>query len=238
MKKTNIICILIDDLGARDLVCYGSTFYETPNIDQLAREGLMFTDAYAACPVCSPTRASLMSGKYPARVGVTDWIGADSKGKLLSAPYVDHLPLSEVSLATALKEGGYRTWHVGKWHLGTSEYYPEHHGFDVNIGGCHFGSPNQGHFAPHLLHNLEGGEEGEYLADRLTDEAIKLMEEESDEPFFLNLCHYAVHLPLDAKKEDIEYFEEKIMVDYLQVVVVLLVMHHLWKEKDGCMKVE
>ncbi|MFI3325266.1 MAG: sulfatase [Clostridia bacterium] len=209
MKKPNIISILIDDLGARDLGCYGSTFYETPNIDKLASEGLVFTDAYASCPVCSPSRASMMTGKYPARVGVTEWIGGDTKGKLLGAPYLHYLPLEEVCIAKAMKKGGYRTWHVGKWHLGTEEYYPEKHGFDVNIGGCHRGAPNNGYFAPHGLHNLEGGNSDEYLTDRITDEAIKLIEQESDEPFFLNLCHYAVHVPLVAKQNDIDYFTEK-----------------------------
>ena len=136
-EKPNIIFILTDDLGGRDLSCYGSTFYETPHLDQLAKEGMVFTDAYAACPVCSPTRASILTGKYPARVGVTDWIDSKktihpARGKLIDAPYIDHLPLEETSLATALKQGGYATWHVGKWHLGTENYWPEKQGFDIN----------------------------------------------------------------------------------------------------------
>ena len=123
-------------MGWRDLGCYGSEFYETPNIDRLAREGMLFTDAYAACPVCSPTRASIMSGKYPARVGVTNFINEmhaanPPRGRLIDAPYIDHLPLEETSLASALRAGGYRTWQVGKWHLGGPDFYPERHGFDV-----------------------------------------------------------------------------------------------------------
>lgn len=152
-KPLNIIFILIDDMGWKDLGCYDSEFYETPpNIDRLAKEGMLFTDAYAACPVCSPTRASILSGKYPARVGVTDWIGAGSRGgKLIDAPYIDHLPLSEISLASALKTSGYNTWHVGKWHLGKEDYYPDKHGFDVNVGGSHVGHPWHGFFSPIIL---------------------------------------------------------------------------------------
>ena len=208
-NKPNIIFVLIDDMGWKDLNCYGSEFYETPNLDRLASEGMMFTDAYATCPVCSPTRASVLTGKYPANVGVTDWIGSHARGKLIDAPYIDHLPLEEKSLATALKDGGYTTWHVGKWHLGQKEYYPEKQGFDVNIAGCHWGHPKEGYFSPYNIENLENGPEGEYLTDRITDEAIKLIEENENKPFFLNLWHYTVHTPIQAKKEDIEKFENK-----------------------------
>lgn len=208
-KQPNILFILLDDFGWRDLRCYGSEFYETPNLDKLAQEGMIFTDAYASCPVCSPSRASIMSGKYPARVGVTDFIGGNSCGKLLSTPYTHELPLEECSLASALREGGYRTWHVGKWHLGTRPYYPDQHGFDVNLGGCAWGMPKYGYFSPYGIETLEEGPEGEYLTDRLTDEAIKLIREPSDKPFFLNLWHYTVHLPFEAKEKDIARFEEK-----------------------------
>lgn len=213
-KKTNIIFILIDDMGWKDLSCYGSSFYETPNIDGLAAEGMKFTDAYASCPVCSPTRASIMSGKYPATVGVTDWIDHTDKihpcrGKLVDVPYVKQLPLEEKSLAKALKEGGYSTWHVGKWHLGQRPYYPENHGFDVNIGGCCWGNPRDGYFSPYHIETLEDGPEGEYLTDRITDEAIKLIKNNHGSPFFLNLWHYTVHTPVQAKREDIERFESK-----------------------------
>ncbi len=212
-KRPNIIFILLDDMGWKDLRCYGSTFYETPNIDKLAQGGMTFTDAYAACPVCSPSRASILSGKYPARVGVTDWIGAHSSGKLLEVPYIDHLPLEEKSMATALREHGYATWHVGKWHLGDEPYYPQHHGFDVNIGGCDMGHPWKGYFSPYHLENLPEGPKGEYLTDRITNEAVTLLENhhdsDDDKPFFLHLSHYAVHTPIEAKKEDIKRFKAK-----------------------------
>lgn len=209
--RPNIILILIDDMGWRDLSCYGSSFYETPHIDALAREGTLFTDAYAACPVCSPTRASLMSGKYPATVGVTDWIGAHTQGKLIDAPYIDHLPLSEVSLAQALREGGYETWHVGKWHLGAEDFWPDRHGFDVNLGGCHMGHPAYGYFVPYHIPTLPDGAPGEYLTDRLTQEAVALIRGHAgkEQPFFLNLWHYTVHTPCQAKEEDIAYFTRK-----------------------------
>lgn len=213
-NKPNIIFILIDDMGWKDLSCYGSSFYETPNLDRLAAGGMRFTDAYASCPVCSPTRASILSGKYPARVGITDWIDWGKclhpcRGKLLDVPYIDHLPLEEKSIASALKEGGYNTWHVGKWHLGETPYYPENHGFDINIGGCHWGMPANGYFSPYGIETLEEGREDEYLTDRLTDEAIKLIKQNNDKPFFLNMWHYAVHTPIQAKREDIKRFEAK-----------------------------
>lgn len=213
-KKTNILFILIDDMGWRDLSCYGSSFYETPNIDKLAKEGMLFTDAYATCPVCSPTRASILSGKYPATLGVTDWIDYDGnthpcKGKLVDAPYIKYLPAEEKSIASALKEGGYNTWHVGKWHLGKRPYYPENHGFDVNVGGCYWGHPFKGYFSPYGIETLEEGPEGEYLTDRITDEAINLIKNNTNRPFFLNLWHYAVHTPIEAKEEDIKRFEKK-----------------------------
>lgn len=208
--RPNILFILIDDLGWRDLVCTGSDFYETPHIDELARCGMRFDNAYASAPVCSPTRASLLSGKYPARVGVTQYIGGHAVGKLLDVPYHHNLPLNEVSLATALGEGGYQTWHVGKWHLGNDLTRPEVHGFDRNIGGGQFGMPRKGYFSPHNLPNLNEGPEGEYLTDRLTDEAIKLIQDrDPDRPFFLNLWHYAVHVPIEAPADLIEKYREK-----------------------------
>ncbi len=209
MKRPNIVFILLDDLGWRDLGVYGSSFYETPNLDRLAREGLTFTDAYAAAPVCSPTRASLLSGKYPASVGVTQFIGGYGVGKLWDVPYFHHLPLSERSLAWALREGGYATWHVGKWHLGNRVTWPEAHGFEVNVGGCDWGMPNHGFFSPYGLPTLADGPEGEYLTDRLTDEAIRLIESSGEQPFFLNLWHYAVHLPIEAPRELVEKYEAK-----------------------------
>lgn len=208
--RPNILFILIDDMGWRDLGCYGSTFYETPHLDRLAGQGMLFTNAYASCPVCSPTRASIMSGKYPARVGLTQFIGGHNEGKLADVPYLHYLPLEEISVAAALREGGYQTWHVGKWHLGDEPFYPQHHGFDVNIGGCDLGWPAGGYFSPYKNPVLADGPAGEYLTDRLTDEAIRLVRRrDRARPFFLNLCHYAVHIPLQPPKELFEKYQRK-----------------------------
>jgi arylsulfatase A-like enzyme len=203
MKKPNILFILIDDLGWRDLACYGSTFYETPTLDRLAGEGMQFTDAYAACPVCSPTRASLLTGKYPATVGITDYIDWSGqwhpqRGRVIEAPYLKGLPPSEVTVAQALREGGYRTWHVGKWHLGGPGRYPTDCGFDVNVGGCEWGYPAQGYFSPWGIPGLPEAAAGTYLTDHLTDAAIQLIRETDERPFFLHLSHYAVHTPIQA----------------------------------------
>ena len=214
MTKPNIIFILLDDYGWKDSSCYGSEFYETPNIDRLAQEGMRFTDAYASCPVCSPTRASILSGKYPATVGVTDWIdwrGAihPARGKVVDVPYLKHLPLEEKTIASALRDSGYHTWHVGKWHLGGEGYYPQNHGFDVNVGGCEWGMPMNGYFSPWGIPGLQDVPDGELLTDHLTDEAIRLIKEKQEKPFFLNLWYYAVHTPIQAKAEKIKKYQEK-----------------------------
>ncbi len=214
-RHPNIVFILMDDMGWKDLGCMGSDFYETPNLDRLAAQGMLFTDAYAACPVCSPTRASILSGKYPARVGVTDWIDHAGgthplRGCLIDAPYLKQLPLTEHSLAAALREGNYQTWHIGKWHLGGEPYRPEQHGFDINIGGCHYGHPPAGYFSPWRIPTLEDRKPGEYLPDRLTDEALHLIgRRDPERPFFLNLWYYCVHTPIQAKPEKIEKFRRK-----------------------------
>jgi arylsulfatase A-like enzyme len=210
----NIVFFLMDDLGWRDLACTGSSFYETPHLDLLAQQGMRFTDAYASCPVCSPSRASILTGKYPARVGVTDFIDWNKRthprrGKLIDAPYIDHLPQNEISIARALKKSGYRTWHIGKWHLGGTGFHPTDHGFDVNIGGGKEGMPRPSYFAPWKLENLPQGQPGEYLPDRLTAEAVKLIQENDGKPFFLNFWNYLVHTPIEAKPEYVEYFREK-----------------------------
>ena len=213
--RPNIVFFLADDLGWRDLTCFGSSFYETPNLDALDAESMHFTDAYAACPVCSPTRASILSGKYPARVGVTDWINWGGglhpcRGRVVDAPYTDHLPLEETSLAAALRAGGYATWHVGKWHLGGEDYYPDRHGFDVNIGGCHMGCPTSGYFAPYHIPTLDDGPDGEYLPERLATEADRLIREHDDaQPFFLNMWFYLVHTPIQGLDEKIEKYRKK-----------------------------
>ncbi len=217
-RRPNFVFFLVDDLGWKDVGCYGSTFYDTPNVDRLAREGTRFTQAYAASPVCSPTRASIMSGKHPARLHITDWIGAKRHKKaLLSADYVHQLPLKEVTIAEALKEAGYATGFFGKWHLGKEPYFPEHQGFDVNVGGCEIGHPGS-YFCPYRretppyfqVPGLEDCHEGEYLTDRLTDEALKFIEANRDRPFFLYLSHYAVHTPLMAKDQDVARYEQKL----------------------------
>jgi arylsulfatase A-like enzyme len=214
MKKMNIILILLDDMGWMDLSCYGSKFYETPNIDRLAAEGMFFSDAYAACPVCSPSRASILTGKYPARLGVTDWLDHSGsihpcRGRLIDAPYIKYLALDEISIAAALKKGGYRTWHLGKWHLGQEPYWPKKHGFDVNLGGCHLGHPPQGYFTPWGIPTLPEGAPGEYLTDRLTDEAIRLLNNNDSTPFFMNFWHYAVHTPIQAPDDLVKKYEMK-----------------------------
>ena len=209
--RPNVVCILADDLGWRDLGCYGSPFYETPNLDRLAQEGARFTDAYASCPVCSPTRASVMSGQYPARVGVTNYIGGTADGKLLTPEYTMHLPRELTALPEALAEAGYESWHVGKWHLGGQEEdsLPGDHGFDENVAGCSWGMPSNGFFSPWDIPTLENGPGGEYLTDRLTDEAIGLIESGGEDPFFLNMCYYSVHIPIEAKADTVAKYERK-----------------------------
>lgn len=215
-SQPNIIFILMDDLGWKDLSCYGSEFYETPNLDRLARQGMKFTNGYAACPVCSPTRASILTGKYPANVGVTDYIDWSfkhhpTKGKLIDAPYIHHLPLEEKTVASALRDGGYQTWHVGKWHLGGEEFYPDKQGFDVNIGGCEYGCPINGYFSPWGIPVIEDAEAGTgtYLPDFLTDQSVELIENCGDKPFFLNMWYYLVHTPIQAPEELIEKYRKK-----------------------------
>ena len=206
--KPNIIFILADDLGAHDLGCCGSTFYETPNLDRLARDGARFTQAYAACPVCSPTRAAYVTGKWPVRTGVTDYIGAAQpekwkrNTKLLPAPYADRLALEETTLAKVLKAAGYATMHAGKWHLGPEGFWPENQGYDVNVGGCSWGNPSGGkkYFSPYGNPRLADGPPGEHLPDRLATECAKFIEANKDRPFFVSFCSYDVHTPLMARE--------------------------------------
>ncbi|MCK5065932.1 MAG: sulfatase [Bacteroidales bacterium] len=221
--KPNFVFILVDDLGWADLGCYGSTFHETPNIDRLAGASMRFTNAYAACPVCSPTRASIMTGKYPARTGVTDWIAGRqvySPGlpcdKLLSRDFELEMKLEELTIAEALKAAGYNTFFAGKWHIGEdSVYWPEHQGFDINKGGWSVGSPRGGYFSPYINPRLESGPEGECLTDRLTDESIRFLEDHATDPFFLYLSFYTVHNPQQGKPELIEKYMQKIETEGL-----------------------
>jgi len=218
-RAPNFIFILIDDLGWTDLGSYGSDLYETPNIDRLAAEGMRFTDAYAACAVCSPTRASIMTGKYPARLDITDWIGGRQRGMFLPAEYEHQLPLEEITIAEALEEAGYDTGYVGKWHLGGEGFHPDDQGFDLNVGGHAAGSPAS-YFSPYRRNpesdsyndvpDLAGGREGEYLTDRLTDEAIGFIERDREGPFLLYLAHYAVHTPVQSKPELTEKYRERL----------------------------
>ena len=240
--KPNFLFILMDDLGWRDLSVYGSTFYETPHLDRLAARGMRFTDGYASCPVCSPSRASIMSGKYPARVGVTDWIDWGGgwhpmRGRLIDAPYCKALPQSEVSIATALREGGYRTWHIGKWHLGGPGHLPTQHGFDVNVGGCEWGMPLKGYFSPYGIPVMTDGPTGEYLPERLTDEAVALLRQKSDKPFFLNLWHYLVHTPIQAKPDRVAYFADKAKAMGLDILPALEEGEHFPMERKRTQRV-
>lgn len=209
-KKKNVIFILIDDMGWTDLGCYGSKFYETPNIDKLAAGGMKFTNAYAASPVCKPTRASIMTGKYPARLNITNYIGHKGPvGALIPPEAEGNLPHDEVTVAEAFKEAGYKTGFFGKWHLGANEeYYPKKHGFDINKGGFFSGRPYT-YFSPYRIPTLEDGPKGEYLIDRISHEAVDFIDENSKKPFFLFLSHYGVHTPIQAKPELIAKYKKK-----------------------------
>ncbi|MBX3439476.1 MAG: sulfatase-like hydrolase/transferase, partial [Planctomycetaceae bacterium] len=221
-QPPNIVLILVDDLGWADIGCFGADLHETPHIDRLAEQGMRFTSGYAGAPVCSPTRASIMTGKSPARLGLTIWHEkarnpGTSPGPLTPPPSLDHLPIEEFTLAEALKDRGYATFHVGKWHLGDGSHYPEAQGFDVNIGGTHWGAPatffwpfagwfgreqNEWRFVP----DLPFGKAGDYLTDRLTDEALQLIERAHEGPFFLNLWYHTVHTPIEGKPEDVQRY--------------------------------
>lgn len=219
-SKPNFVFILVDDLGWKDLGCYGSSFYETPFVDRLASEGMQFTQAYAACPVCSPTRASIMTGKYPVRLSTTDYFGAPqpetvsqhwTRSKpLLPASYEDHLPLEEITLAEAFKSAGYNTFFAGKWHLGGQGFYPEDQGFDINKGGWKSGGPYGGnkYFSPYGNPRLEDGPEGEHLPDRLASETCTFIEDNKNHPFVAYLAFYSVHTPL-ISREDLKIKYEK-----------------------------
>lgn len=225
-KDWNVVFFLVDDLGWRDLGYSGSDFHETPNIDKLAKSGMIFTNGYAACTVCSPTRAALMTGMYPARLHLTDFInGHNRKNAKLQIPdwtkYLDH---KYTTLAEALKQGGYRTAHVGKWHLAvrnneadSSTGYPEKHGFEINIGGDEWGAPGSYHY-PFGRKNQPGrrvkvpgeNKQGDYLTDRLTDEALKVIDQWKDEKFYLNMSYYTVHTPIQGRKDLVEQFKTKV----------------------------
>ena len=233
-ERPNIVLILVDDMGWTDPACFGSKYHETPNIDRLCSEGMKFTRAYAACAVCSPTRASVMTGKYPARTGITDWIhhadpraveaiqsGKNLSGfdpprnrKLLTPVNNFWLEHDEITIPELLKPQEYVSCHVGKWHLGPPGWYPDQQGFDYNFGGCQFGQP-PGYFDPYAnkrykdIPTLLPREKGEYLTDREADEAVNFIHKNKDQPFFLYMAHYAVHSPLQAPQKMIDKYEKK-----------------------------
>lgn len=234
VQSPNLILINVDDLGWKDLGCYGSDVYETPNIDKLARNGLKFTNAYSACAVCSPTRAAIMTGRYPARLGVTDWIRARFQGgkipkdkknpsgwvgsknkKVLCPQNALWMELEEVTIAEKLKEYGYATCHIGKWHLGADDWYPEKQGFDENYGGCDYGQPPS-YFDPFKnkrldgIYGLPGKKQGQYLTDRECDEAVMFIKKNRQKKFFLNFANYAVHTPIQAKPSLLDKYKIKI----------------------------
>ena len=209
-KKPNFVFILVDDLGYMDIGANNpDTFYETPNVNRLAAEGMRFTDGYAANPVCSPTRFSIMTGKHPSRADATNFFSGKRAGRFLPAPLNDIMALEEVTLAEALKEGGYRTAFLGKWHLGpTEEYWPEHQGFDINVGGHRGGMPRR-YFSPYENPRLPDGPTGEHLTKRLADEAIQIIDKFRDDPFLVYLSFYTVHTPLQAPKDLVEKYRKK-----------------------------
>ena len=210
----NVVLFLVDDMGWRDVACFGSSFYETPNIDRFAKQGVRFTNAYAACHVCSPTRASIMTGKYPGRLDLTDWLSGRREfdfQRFLSAEKLQALPLEEVTLAEALKAKGYRTGIFGKWHLGNVEAGPLNQGFDVQVpkwNGC---CPKGGYHPPYRMEGLKiKGKKDEYLTDRLTSMALDFMGQSKDKPFFLYLSHFSVHDPIQGRKDLVDKYRIKL----------------------------
>lgn len=218
----NFLFILVDDLGYMDIGAYNpDTFYETPHVDRLAEEGMRFLDGYAAAPVCSPTRASIMTGKYPGRMNTTDWFGAPQPESverhwthdkpLLPASYIEQLPHEETTLAEALQQGGYRTFFAGKWHLGKEGSYPKDHGFEINKGGWERGGPyGPGrYFTPYGNPRLEDGPEGEHLPARLAQETAQFINENKEQPFLAYLSFYSVHTPLLTRSDLEAKYEQK-----------------------------
>lgn len=214
IEKPNFVFFLVDDMGWSDLGCFGSTFHETPHVDALARSGMKFTNGYAACPVCSPTRASIMTGRHPVRVNITDWIPGMSADRAYNPRFQqiedrDNLALKEVTIAEALKDNGYSTFFAGKWHLGDVGHLPTDQGFDFNIGGHHRGSPPGGYYAPFKNPFLPDQEPGEYLTERLTAESLKFLDSQGQEPFLLYLSYYNIHTPIQPYQKRVEHYESK-----------------------------
>ena len=210
-SRPNVIVLLIDDMGWKDLSCQGSGFYRTPHIDRLAASGVRFTSGYSACTVCSPTRASILTGQYPARLRITDWIPGHDRpfAKLTIPAWQTHLPLETVTVAERLKATGYATASIGKWHLGGDQFGPTHQGFDENVGGTHRGEPPS-YFSPYKIPTLPDGPAGEYLTDREAAEAVRFIERHRDQPFFLYLPHHCVHGPIQAKPDVAAKYESPV----------------------------
>jgi arylsulfatase A-like enzyme len=222
--RPNILLVLVDDLGWKDLHCQGNARLDTPNIDRLAEQGMLFTDAYAASPVCSPTRAATLTGWAPARLRITNHIPDQERftpkdAKLLPAKMINQLPLERTTIAERLKKAGYATAFFGKWHLagraqwskgamGDTEFYPERQGFDINVGGCAAGGPPS-FFSPFKIHNLPDREDGEYLPDRLADETLAFARKHRKGPFFIALWNYTVHWPMQAPKDLVAKYEKR-----------------------------
>ncbi len=220
-EKTNFVFLLVDDLGWGDFGSYGAEFYETPNIDRLTKEGMLFTDAYAACTVCSPSRAAILSGRYPARLHLTDWIAGHKapNAKLLVPDWKMKLDHERVLLPEALREAGYATGFFGKWHLmpngqpDMEEHFPTDHGFDINVGGREWGQPKgQGvYFSPFGMPNLDDGKPGDFLTDKLTDRALDFLEENAskEKPFLLYFSYYTLHGPIMAPPDLVAKYKKK-----------------------------
>ncbi|MBI1387635.1 MAG: sulfatase-like hydrolase/transferase [bacterium] len=210
-KPLNVVVFLVDDLGWTDVGCFNAQLYLTPNIDRLASQGMKFTQAYASCTVCSPTRASLLTGQYPARLHLTDWIAGHKRpwAKLRVPDFNLHLPHEAVTIAEALKPHGYTSASIGKWHLGGDGYLPETQGFDLNVAGTEKGQPPR-YFSPYNIPTLENGPDGENLTDRMAAEACKFIESNANNPFFLYLPFFAVHTPIQGKKDYTEKYRKLI----------------------------
>ena len=246
-RHPNIIVVLADDLGWADLPCYGADLHETPHINRMAAEGVRFTRAYSAAPVCSPTRCALLTGLHPARLGMTIWReGASTppaNRKMLPPKATEDLPFSIPTLADRLKSKGYTTALVGKWHLGDADHFPENHGFDTNIGGNHWGAPTtffapyKGPFGqsrePRYVPGLPNPPKGEYLTDRLTDEALRVIDQAGEKPFFLLMAHYAPHTPIEAKKDLVEKYQKKVTPGLNHQNPVYAAMVHSLDESVG-----
>ena len=223
----NFVLILADDLGWRDLGCYGNPWFATPNLDRLASQGARFTNAYAACPVCSPTRASIVTGRYPVRTGVTDWIpgrAAHPQGPIATPRTATELKLEESTIAELLRPAGYRSASIGKWHLGGRGFSPEEQGFDLNVGGNNSGSPPPGkkpYFGPFELPNLSAGPH-DFLTERLTRAAADFILQNKARPFLLYLPHYTVHIPLSAREADVARHREKAQGRYNAVYAAMV----------------